>query len=131
MAPEQFDGKAYVKSDIYSFGIVIYQMVNKGQLPFDLPMQIRYSDWKRLHETYKVRTIDSKLFPIISKCVEKSPDSRYGGFNELRMEIESLYRKYVGESIPQHPQSTALGAEGLHMVPPISIFQKPVCLRLA
>ncbi|MBF0556430.1 MAG: protein kinase, partial [Nitrospirae bacterium] len=110
MAPEQFDRKADVRSDIYSFGIVMYQMLNKGRLPFDLPQQIRYSDWKGFHETYKVRGIDSVLFPIINKCVEKSPDSRHRGFNELRMEIESLYRKYVGESITQPPQSKELEA---------------------
>ncbi|MBF0537323.1 MAG: protein kinase [Nitrospirae bacterium] len=110
MAPEQFDGKADVRSDIYSFAIVMYQMVSGGRLPFDLPMQIRFSEWKGFHETYKIRGINSELFPIISKCLEKSPNSRYRGFNELRMEIESLYRKYVGESIPQPPQSKELEA---------------------
>ncbi|KJU82357.1 Serine/threonine protein kinase [Candidatus Magnetobacterium bavaricum] len=116
MAPEQFDGKADVRSDIYSFGIVMYQMVNGGRLPFVLPMQIGlstqiiYSYWKEFHETYKVRGINSELFPIISKCLEKSPNSRYRRFNELRIEIESLYRKYIGESIPQPPQSKELEA---------------------
>ncbi|MBF0591630.1 MAG: tetratricopeptide repeat protein [Nitrospirae bacterium] len=110
MAPEQFDGKADVRSDIYSFAIVMYQMVSGGRLPFDLPMQIRFSEWKGFHERYKIRGIDSELFPIITKCLEKSPNSRYRGFNELRMELESLYRKYVGESIPKPPQSKELEA---------------------
>ena len=34
MAPEQFEGEADVRSDIYSFGIVMYQMINRGRTPF-------------------------------------------------------------------------------------------------
>ncbi|PKP62161.1 hypothetical protein CVT91_00385 [Candidatus Atribacteria bacterium HGW-Atribacteria-1] len=39
MAPEQFDNAAGCdeRSDIYSFGIVLYQMVSGGQKPFLAP----------------------------------------------------------------------------------------------
>jgi serine/threonine-protein kinase len=36
MAPEQFQGKAVFASDIYSFGITMYQMLT-GVLPYDTP----------------------------------------------------------------------------------------------
>ncbi len=36
MAPEQFQGKAVFASDIYSFGVTLYQMLT-GVLPYDTP----------------------------------------------------------------------------------------------
>jgi serine/threonine-protein kinase len=36
MAPEQFQGKAVFASDIYSFGVTMYQMLT-GALPYDTP----------------------------------------------------------------------------------------------
>ena len=35
MAPEQFQGIANEQSDIYAFGIVLYQMAAQGKLPFE------------------------------------------------------------------------------------------------
>ena len=36
MAPEQFDGRAVFASDLYSFGVMMYQMLT-GALPYDAP----------------------------------------------------------------------------------------------
>lgn len=71
MAPESFDGITSVKSDIYSFGIVLFQMVNKGKLPFKAEL----GEWEDLHKNEDMPILKSKLFPIIKKCLEKEPEN--------------------------------------------------------
>ncbi|WP_052567555.1 tetratricopeptide repeat protein [Candidatus Magnetobacterium casense] len=108
MAPEQFDGATDVRSDIYSFGVVMYQMVNGGRLPFytDKP-----EEWGKLHKGRCPSVIDSVLASIIYKCLEKSPDKRYDGFGELRGDIETLWREnFPVTPIPSAPTITELEA---------------------
>lgn len=101
MPPEQFINAALCdrRSDIYSFGIVIFQMCANGCLPFFPPVPKNNSEdefvrfWrsiKELHCHYPVPHVDSPLFPIISKCLEKDPNKRYQTFKELRLDLEQI-----------------------------------------
>lgn len=99
MAPENFEGHADVKSDIYSWGIVLYQMINGGIPPFDAE---NYKGWCEAHQKEKVPPIDYKIFPIIAKCLEKNPEDRYQDFKELRHDLECLYIDEKGH-LPQKP----------------------------
>jgi serine/threonine protein kinase len=103
MAPEQFDGKADVRSDIYSFGIVMYQMANrdKGGLPF---YPRTGDDWERAHKRYPVPKIDSRLYPLIKKCLRKKPEERYQTFDELRRDLRLLYMQETNEFPPSTPK---------------------------
>ncbi len=96
MPPEQFDGIADIRSDIYAFGIVLFQMVNKGALPF---MIDHYEIWQNVHKTKPVPKIDSKLFPIIEKCLNKKPENRYQNFKQLRNDLQTLYKEVTGEEV--------------------------------
>jgi tetratricopeptide (TPR) repeat protein len=112
MAPEQFDNFAGCdeRSDIYSFGIVLYQMAAGGQLPFLAPMGEDFCQaMQRLHSESPVPRLDSPLFPIIQRCLEKSPERRYQTFNEARSNLESLLQHETGEVISP-PQSKELEA---------------------
>jgi serine/threonine protein kinase len=110
MPPEQFINAAECdeKSDIYAFGIVLYQMASGGKLPFLAPLprdeskgeMIRF--WmamQRLHSESPVPMMNSILFPIIQHCLEKKPGKRYQNFKELRRELEPLLRHDTGEVI--------------------------------
>jgi len=110
MPPEQFINATACneRSDIYSFGIVLYQMAASGKLPFIAPLPIDESEeemrcfWmsmKKLHSESPVPKLKSPLFPIIQKCLEKKPDKRYQNFKELRGELEPLLRHETGEVI--------------------------------
>src|SRR3990172_9395218 len=110
MPPEQFTNAVSCdeRSDIYSFGIVLYQMATGGALPFlpNLPKNnsddehIRFwHDMHRFHSQASVPRLNSPLFPIIQRCLEKEPKRRYHAFRELRSELEPLLKSLTGEVV--------------------------------
>jgi len=96
MAPEQFEGVANIRSDIYSFGVVLYQMMNRGKLPF---IANTVEGFKEAHQKHTLPQFESKLFPIVKKCLAKSPEDRYLNFKDLRLDLEDLYRRENGEDL--------------------------------
>jgi tetratricopeptide (TPR) repeat protein len=109
MSPEQFiDTRSCdERSDIYSFGVVLYQMAS-GKFPFLalLPKNHSEAEWirfwstmHRLHAEATVPRLMSPLFPLIQRCLEKEQADRYQSFWELRGELESLLHKLTGEVI--------------------------------
>lgn len=110
MSPEQFTNaeECNESSDIYSFGIVLYQMATEGNLPFvtSLPKDdseketIRFwNEMYMLHRKTPVPKIISPLSPIIYRCLEKSPIDRYFTFKDIRRDLELLLKKQTGEFI--------------------------------
>jgi tetratricopeptide (TPR) repeat protein len=121
MSPEQFSNAASCdeRSDIYSFGIMLYQMAAGGQLPFLVPLPKDDSEdesmrvWlemQRLHSESSVPRLDSLLNPLIQRCLEKAPDKRYQSFEQLRLDLEPLLKRQAGEVIipPQLKELEAL-----------------------
>jgi tetratricopeptide (TPR) repeat protein/tRNA A-37 threonylcarbamoyl transferase component Bud32 len=107
MAPEQFLNAAACdeKSDIYSFGIVLYQMATGGNLPFlpnlpgNIPHEEIFKSWYLLHSQTPVPKLNSPLYPVIQGCLSKDKKKRYSSFGELRKELELLLKRTSGESI--------------------------------
>ncbi|MEO8326015.1 MAG: serine/threonine-protein kinase, partial [Nitrospirota bacterium] len=110
MPPEQFTdaAKCDEKSDIYSFGIVLYQMTASGKLPFltSLPKDNSIDEANRfwramynLHRIHSVPNLDSPLWPLIQRCLEKDPRQRYSGFGELREDLEKILYRQTGDVI--------------------------------
>ena len=92
-APESFKKHFSIQSDIYSFGLVLYQMTNNGNLPFEFKSNDA-SEWEELHETYELHYFDSIFYPIVKKCLNKNPHERYESFEELRHEFEDIYKNF-------------------------------------
>ena len=110
MPPEQFTDAVSCdeRSDVYAFGVVLYQMATGGQLPVraTLPRdpspaeKIRFWDeMLRLKTVNDIPQLDSPLLPIIKHCLATQPSERYRSFRELREALESLLLRQTGEVV--------------------------------
>jgi serine/threonine protein kinase len=110
MPPEQFldANLCDERSDLYSFGVVLYQMAAGGRLPFLAPLPKTgspqemagfYREMFRLHAKIAPAGLDSPLEPIVRRCLEKRPDRRYPSFGDLRADLEALLLRTTGERI--------------------------------
>ncbi|TFF93464.1 MAG: serine/threonine-protein kinase [Promethearchaeota archaeon] len=93
MAPERYEGEGDIRSDIYSFGVVMYQMVNEGKLPFaKQTLKSYYLNVKN----QPIQKVVTDLYPIIEKCLQKKPMHRFQTFTELKEKLEALYQEEFG-----------------------------------
>ncbi len=101
MPPEQFQNASRCdeRSDIYSLGIVMFQLAAKGRLPFALKGRRSgnyWTDMHRLHAEARIPRLTSSLFPIIERCLLKEPNMRYQSFAELRADLDALLKRETG-----------------------------------
>jgi serine/threonine protein kinase len=121
MPPEQFDNAAGCdeRSDIYSFGVILFQLASAGRLPFSIATPIDpkgdyvaaiWQEFGRLHSQAAIPRLESPLMPIIEKCLAKRPNDRYVSFSELRMQLERLLKENTGRTfhLPEQANVTAL-----------------------
>lgn len=124
MPPEQFTNAKSCdeRSDIYAFGVVLYQMATGGRLPFlaALPRDHSVGERRRfwaemhqLHATAPLPRLDTPLFPIVERCLAKQPDQRYQSFLDLRQALEPLLRRETGE-VAQALAASQLTADEWH-----------------
>jgi len=102
MPPEQFTDFSTCdeRSDIYSFGIVLYQMASNGTLPFIAEnSEYRWMALKHLHSEKPVPILNSPLFPMIQKCLQKNSSNRYQSFKFLRTDLEAMLKRQTGEIV--------------------------------
>jgi tetratricopeptide (TPR) repeat protein len=103
MSPEQWAGSSEIdiRSDVYSFGIMLYEMVN-GKLPF---VTRSAGELRQLHQEAAVPALCGgalSLDPIVQKCVSKRSIDRFQGFFELRAALAAVYKELVGVA-PREP----------------------------
>ena len=87
--PEFFTNKPFdIRSDIYSFGIVLYQMFNGGAFPFKRPAASQKQPEYKLLDENKIK--QSYCGSIIEKCLQQKPENRYQNFTDLAAALSAL-----------------------------------------
>ncbi len=118
MSPEQVDGKAAdPRSDIYSFGVVLFEIV-AGRPPFEGDSAMSVA-WK--HKTEMTPDplqlnpqIGSDLGRIILKCLQKDPATRYQTAEELMADLAFLRKGQApGPQTTPLPSPQAEGRAGI------------------
>jgi tetratricopeptide (TPR) repeat protein len=113
IAPELLlGGEAGVQSDIYSFGLVLWQMAKGSQFP---PFHIPFGAAANIDD-YLLRVIEQQIKgPVpntggpMQSAIERSlapePSQRYESFGELRLELEGVLRRRTGRTV-EVPEGT-------------------------
>jgi serine/threonine protein kinase/Tfp pilus assembly protein PilF len=97
MSPEQVEGKGIEhRSDIYSLGIILYEMVT-GRVPFegDTPLSIAMKHKSEIPKDPRELNaqIPDDLSLLILKCMEKKNEERYQSAEELLLELSNVEEK--------------------------------------
>jgi len=96
MSPEQVEGKEVdQRSDIYSLGIILYEMVT-GRVPFegDTPFTVGVKHKSEMPQNPKELNtqISDDLNRMILRCLEKEKERRYQSTGEVCSELENIER---------------------------------------
>lgn len=116
MSPDQAQGRGYdARSEIYSFGCVLYEAVT-GEPPYqaDSPLELL-----RLHAEAPLPylnegSFDNALASVITTCLAKDPEARYGNAEEL---LSALKEASAGD------ESTA-SSTGISVLPDTSLGRR-------
>lgn len=101
MAPEAFDAKRNEQTDVWSAGVIFYQML-AGRLPYDQPdtaslvAAIMLNDPPPLPES-----VPEVLRLLVMKALRREPDQRYATAQEMRRDLrEAEHKLWQGEQRP-------------------------------
>jgi serine/threonine protein kinase len=133
-APEQANGTADHRADIYALGVVLYEMLT-GERP----------DRELVAPSKKVH-IDVRLDEIVLRALERTPELRYQTAGEFRTVLETVVETFlttppsssasflhgnerVEECDPSRPQVASTDADGARQASILPFYHRPRRLR--
>ncbi|WP_414624328.1 serine/threonine protein kinase [Calothrix sp. CCY 0018] len=113
-SPEQIQNDRNIdgRSDIYSLGIILYEMLSAAD-PFGLSIdrnRVSESSWLHAHgyrDPVSLKSqpgcehLSSELEAVVLKCLQKKPSSRFASVEELRQALQAAIQ---GATSTNHPQ---------------------------
>ncbi|MDE0502903.1 MAG: serine/threonine-protein kinase, partial [Candidatus Poribacteria bacterium] len=114
MAPEQYDGEYDYRVDLYSLGLVLFEMVT-GRFPF----------WGRTHDEIKMKKLGAEvefddevpdeLHVFLQKVLHRNVDSRHQTAAEMYQDLDTIrsswYAKTVREVLAESPDQDRSNAK--------------------
>jgi len=136
MAPEQYEDvkHADVRSDIYSFGVMLFQLIT-GHLPF---LAQTWQEFQKLHAEACPPSLGSSMHDldaVVQTCLAKEPTARFADFRDLRQALAGIYEARTARRAPQPAvgvslnayeyvnQGTSLAALG-HIEPALACYER-------
>jgi len=102
IAPEvyRYEG-ADIRSDIYSFGLVLWQMATGNETP---PFMVAWKGdmnnfLREIYEqqmTNRLSPVEGPLWPVIERCLKQNPKDRYQSFSEIRSMLQPIWESMMG-----------------------------------
>ncbi|ASU33887.1 serine/threonine protein kinase [Mucilaginibacter xinganensis] len=128
MAPEQNEGKMLFQTDIYSYGVILYELL-AGQVPFPLIdngetarnnvmlahlespvpdlIKLRKQNFPDDWPTRELK-VPEWLLQMIARCLEKSPEKRYANGTELHDVIADSSVKEIRVEVVKEIKAAAV-----------------------
>lgn len=104
IAPEIATGNyADVRSDIYSFSLVLWQMATGSpsppfKPPFNGDMGIYIQEVYKLQISEKLSPVRHPIWPVIQHGLEAQPYCRYSNFRDMREDLNEIFHELSGHS---------------------------------
>lgn len=102
MAPERLDGVVSPANDIYSLGIILYEMLT-GELP---------------KKTGRVFALPPQLNALIRRCITANPEGRFASADELLQEFQQAYENMA--RVPPLQRDAQRPTQDEATLPPLS-----------
>ena len=100
-------GHTDAKSDLYSLGVVMYEMVT-GRVPFDadtpVSVALKHMQEDPIEPIILNHSIPVSLNKIILKAMQKDPNMRYGSATEMIRDLEMCLKDETGTFVKTAPE---------------------------